>query len=275
MPENEQMFQYHGFSGDCPAPAQVEETPQHPHLDPISTQQGMYCNYHKKICVEQVPPQKAEKYVDACKKCGHINGYHLDDCIAPKAEKYDRQNTKCHSRIDIGTKCNCDQFIAPPPKVAEGEDNCICHAWADNPKAPKDPQCPFHFPQAVEEAWRERFKEKFYSKEYGIGYSMSPQPTTASLVVQDFLASEIKAAHERGRLEMGVQASAIALEEIEEARRATIELFVEKVKHLADEGLVEIINPDLSKFAHQAKGYQQACADILTFADSLKTNHEK
>lgn len=34
----------------------------------------------------------------------------------------------------------------------EGEkDTCICHAWADNPKAPRDPKCPFHFPSPATE----------------------------------------------------------------------------------------------------------------------------
>ena len=50
----------------------------------------------------------------------------------------------------------------------------------------------------------EAFRKKFYSKEYGLGYSMVQQPTTATMVVEEFLIealSSLKAEVDRSWVE--------------------------------------------------------------------------
>lgn len=66
--------------------------------------------------------------------------------------------------------------------------------------------------------------------------------------------------------------SAIAdwwLAKLQSQRTADLEAIREGVEKLKDEGLVEIISPDLSKFRHQAIGYQQACADTLSLIEQI------
>ncbi len=59
------------------------------------------------------------------------------------------------------------------------------------------------------------------------------------------------------------------LAKLEAQRTADLEAILEGVEKLKDEGLVEIISPDLSKFRHQAIGYQQACADTLSLIEQI------
>lgn len=75
----------------------------------------------------------------ACAQAGYGDNYHglgKIDCTCP-AQKEDAFSDFLKSH---GIK-----VVDVTPAQKEGE--CICHARAENPKAPLDPQCPFHFPK--------------------------------------------------------------------------------------------------------------------------------
>jgi len=146
-------------------------------------------------------------------------------------------------------------------------------------------------PKAVEEAWDMEKTIRDFTNKVAMQLMSSNDTMYAVRAFRKelpaFLASEIKAAHERGRLEMGVQASAIALEEIAEARQEGADLAVAAAKGLSDQTRTATIE----LFVEWAEGmiqyggvlgktrrwndHNKALTDLLTFADSIKTNHEK
>jgi len=87
-------------------------------------------------------PAQKENEEDNCKdhfQKGHHEGINLEGC---KLNFYPAQKEDPFSDFMKSQGIN---VVDVTPTQKEGE--CICHARAENPKAPLDPQCAFHLPK--------------------------------------------------------------------------------------------------------------------------------